>query len=84
MSFQLVTKRSFDKEFAGLPKDIQRRVADAFLALGENPFPPGCVKLKGSASYRIRVGDYRIIYSPDPANQIIRLLGVGHRREIYR
>lgn len=63
MSFRLVTKRSFDKEFAGLPKDIQRRVADAFLALGENPFPPGCVKLKGAASYRIRAGDYRVIYS---------------------
>jgi mRNA-degrading endonuclease RelE of RelBE toxin-antitoxin system len=46
VSFQLVTKRSFDKEFAGLPKDIQRRVTDAFLALGENPFPPDCVKLK--------------------------------------
>lgn len=84
MSFQLVSKRSFDKEFAGLPKDIQRRVADAFLALGENPFPPGCVKLKGTASYRIRVGDYRVIYHPDPPNKIIRLLAVGHRREIYR
>ena len=61
MSYQLVTKRSFDKEFAGLPKEIQRRVADAFLGLREHPFPPGCVKLKGTASYRIRVGDYRII-----------------------
>ena len=68
MSFQLVSKRSFDKEFAGLPKDIQRRVADAFQALGDNPFPP----------------DYRIIYCPDPGNQIIRLLAVGHRREICR
>ena len=84
MSCQLVTKRSFDKEFADLPKDIQRRVADAFLALRDNPFPPGCVKLRGTSSYRIRVGDYRIIYHPDPANQIIRLLAVGHRREIYR
>ena len=84
MSFQLVTKRSFDKEFASLPKEIQRRVADAFLALGENPFPPGCVKLKGTASYRIRVGDYRVIYGPDLENKIVRLLAVGHRREIYR
>ena len=84
MSFQLVTKRSFDKEFAALPKDIQRRVAEAFLALRDAPFPPGSVKLKGTASYRIRVGDYRVIYHPDPPNQIIRLLAVGHRREIYR
>jgi hypothetical protein len=49
MSFQLVTKKSFDKEFAELRPEIQRRVADAFLALGDQPFPPGCVKLKGSA-----------------------------------
>ena len=84
MSFQLVTKRSFDREFAGLPKDLQRRVADAFLPLAENPFPPGCVKLKGSASFRIRVGDYRVIYCPDTEKKIVRLLAVGHRREIYR
>ena len=84
MSFRIVTKRSFDKEFAGLPREIQRRVADAFLALGENPFPSGCVKLKGAASYRIRVGDYRVIYCPDTLNKIVRLLAVGHRREIYR
>lgn len=84
MSCQLVTKRSFDKEFPGLPKEIQRRGADAFLGLREHPFPPGCVKLKDAASYRIRVGDHRIIYCPDPPHQIVRLLAVGHRREIYR
>ena len=76
MSFRLLTKRSFDKEFAGLPQDTQRRVADAFLTLGENPFPPGSVKLKGSAGYRIRVGDYRVIYSPDTHNKVVRLLAV--------
>ena len=84
MSFQLVTKHSFDKEFAVLPKEIQKRVADAFMALAEQPFPQGCVKLKGTASYRIRVGDYRIIYWPDVESKIVRLLAVGHRREIYR
>ena len=84
MSYQLVTKRSFDKEFAGLPQEIQRRVTEAFLVLRNHPFPSGSVKLKGTASYRLRVGDYRIIYCPDPPNQIVRLLAVGHRREIYR
>ena len=84
MSYQLISKRSFDKEFAELPKDVQRRVADAFFTLRDNPFPPGSVKLRGASSYRIRVGDYRIIYCPDPPQKIIRLLAVGHRREIYR
>ncbi len=84
MSFQLVTKRSFDKEFANLPREIQQRLAAAFLGLGENPFPTGCVKLKDTDSYRIRLGDYRVIYCPDIDNRIVRLLAVGHRREIYR
>lgn len=84
MSYQLVTKRSFDKEFARLPADLQRRIAEAFLALRDHPFPPGCAKLRGTSCYRIRVGDYRIIYHPDLPSGIIRLLAVGHRREIYR
>jgi mRNA interferase RelE/StbE len=63
VSFQLVTKRSFDREFAALPEQIQ---------------------LRGSGFYRIRIGDYRLIYSPDTANRLVRLLAVGHRREIYR
>ena len=61
--------------------DQQRRVADAFLPLRENAFPRGCVKLAGTQSYRIRVGDYRIIYCPDTEKKIVRLLAVGHRRE---
>ena len=84
MSFQLVTKRSFDKEFTRLPKNLQCRVAEAFLTLRENPLPHGCVKLTATGSYRLRVGDYRIIYCPDLENKVVRLLAIGHRREIYR
>lgn len=56
MSFRLITKRSFEKEFVRLPKDLQHRIAEAFLALRDNPFPHGCVKLSGTDSYRLRVG----------------------------
>lgn len=84
MSFRLVTKGSFDKEFSRLPKELQRRVADAFLALRENSFPHGYVKLRASEACRLRVGDYRILYWPDLENKVIRLLAVGRRREIYR
>ncbi len=84
MKWQIVTKRSFDKEFAALQPDTQRRVADAVSKLADNPLPPGHTKLRGSNDYRIRLGDYRVIYSLNPAAHLVRLLAVGHRREIYR
>ena len=62
----------------------QRRVSEAFLALAENPYPVGCVKLRGSGFYRTRIGDYRVIYAPDTNTRVGRLLAIGHRREIYR
>lgn len=84
MKWQVVTKRSFDKEFAALQPELQRRVADALMKLADDPLPPGNKKLRGSGDYRIRVGDYRILYSLDGQAHIVRLLAVGHRREIYR
>lgn len=84
MKWQVVTKRSFDKEFAALQPDTQRRVADAILKLTDDPHPPGHKKLRGSGDYRIRIGDFRVLYSLDGAARIVQLLAVGNRREIYR
>jgi len=53
--------------------------------LGENPRPPGCVKLAGpDALYRIRIGDYRIVYQIRDAELLVVVVAIGHRREIYR
>lgn len=53
--------------------------------LAKNPRPDGCKKLQGGASaYRIRVGDYRVIYTVDDAVLIVAIERVGHRREVYR
>lgn len=84
MTWQVVTKSSFDKEFAALSPDIQRRIAPVLVGLGQEPFPAGCKKLRGSADYRVRVGDYRLIYEVDGEARQVRLLAVGHRREVHR
>jgi len=74
----------FDGVFFALPVDIQRRVEAAIDAMGLNLELYPHYRMTGGNRYRLRVGDYRIIYAVDiPKNQI-HLLAVGHRREIYR
>jgi mRNA interferase RelE/StbE len=64
---------------------LLRRLTQSMRDLGDNPRPAGCVKLAGPDSlYRIRVGDYRIIYQIRDAELLILVVRVGHRREIYR
>ena len=52
--------------------------------LAENPRPPGAIKLAGQEAYRIRVGDYRVVYAIADERLVILVVDVGHRREIYR
>jgi mRNA interferase RelE/StbE len=58
-------------------------VSEKLLALGENPRPHGCKKLRGRNGWRIRVGNYPVIYEIDDARQTIIVLNVGHRKDIY-
>ena len=54
------------------------------LALAENPRPSGVVKLSGREGWRIRIGDYRVIFMIDDAKKEVVIYAIGHRREIYR
>ena len=64
---------------------MQRRVIKAVEALADAPRPSGCKKLQGSEdTYRIRVGDYRVIYSVDDSILIVAIERIRHRREVYR
>ena len=73
------------RAFRNLPPDIQRRLDPAIMALANNPRPPGCIKLSGEESlWRIRVGDYRIVYQVQDDRRLVLVLKLGHRREIYR
>jgi mRNA interferase RelE/StbE len=62
-----------------------RRVVAALQILADNPRPPGCRKLTGSdRDWRIRVGDYRVVYEIDDKNREVRVMRIRHRREVYR
>ena len=63
---------------------MQVRISKAILALERNPFPSGCKKLKNRDGFRIRVGDYRVLYLTDAKSQQIVIGSIGHRRKIYR
>ncbi|MCB9761215.1 MAG: type II toxin-antitoxin system RelE/ParE family toxin [Alphaproteobacteria bacterium] len=84
MTWQLKFTSSARKELHKLPRDQQVRIAEAVRRLALNPRPPGCKKLKGSPNHRIRVGDYRVIYSVDEGQIRILILAIAHRREVYR
>ncbi len=85
MAYQLEVKRSAAKEMRGLPKYILHRAIAAIDNLAEDPLPHGCTKLLGhDLLYRIRVGDWRIVYEVDEEEEIVTVLAVKHRREVYR
>ena len=63
---------------------MQVRISKAILALENNPFPPGCKKLKNRDGFRIRVGDYRVLFLADAKLKKIVIGSIGHRREVYR
>ena len=84
MNYTVLILRRAQKELARLPLGIYERTKEAIWNLGNDPKPPGCRKLAGREGWRIRVGDYRIIYEIDPAQHSVTVLHVGHRRDVYR
>jgi mRNA interferase RelE/StbE len=82
--FRLKIKRSAEKELEALPSSIIVKIQAEVLSLANNPFPAGSKKLKGfKAMYRIRIGDYRVIYTVYHQTITIEILKIGHRKDIY-
>jgi len=84
VSWQIDIARDARKELAGLHPQMQVRISKAILALEKNPFPSGCKKLKNRDSFRIRVGDYRVLFLVDTKTKQLAIISIGHRREVYR
>lgn len=83
--YEILLVKQAEKDLKNLPIQIFDRVITAIKDLSSNPRPSGCLKLKNlSQDYRIRVGDYRIIYEIDNKNQIVKVMRVRYRRESYR
>jgi mRNA interferase RelE/StbE len=74
-----------DKQLRALPHLLQARIARAVRSLAENPRPPGCVKLADTDDlWRIRVGDYRVIFHIQDAKLLVLVVRIGHRRDVYK
>ncbi len=83
-SYSVVIKRSAERELRKIPAPDLRRVVTRMRGLAQEPHPPGCEKLSGQEQYRVRQGDYRIVYAVDDQARTIEIVKVGHRREVYR
>jgi mRNA interferase RelE/StbE len=83
LNYTIFIKPSAKKELLSLEKEVIRRIDRIILKLKDNPRFPGVIKLKGWNLYRIRVGDYRIVYTIDDENRIVEIIAIGHRRDVY-
>jgi len=83
--YRIVFTNSAAKEFRGLSKQLQQRIRLAIDGLQENPRPDGVKKLSGHNDlYRIRVGQYRVVYEIDDEVRVLTVTRVRHRRDVYR
>jgi mRNA interferase RelE/StbE len=83
-SYKVEWKRSAVKELRDLPKDAVERILKAIERLSDNPYPIGVRKLVGAEhTYRIREGNYRVLYTVTTSSLIVQIIGVGHRKDIY-
>jgi mRNA interferase RelE/StbE len=85
MSYRLILHATAVDEIGALPKTIKPRVKAAIDSLAETPVSRAASRLKGRANaYRLRVGNYRIIYEVHAAEVVVYIVGVAHRKEVYR
>jgi len=73
-----------EKEFLKLPKTERIKIRNKILTLEKDPRPSGSKKLRETAYFRIRVGDYRIIYGVDDELKLVTVLSIAHRKDVYR
>ncbi|RKY75877.1 type II toxin-antitoxin system mRNA interferase toxin, RelE/StbE family [candidate division KSB1 bacterium] len=82
--YKIELKKSAVKELNSIPdKDIKSIIRKIKL-LADNPRPDGCIKLTGKEQYRIRYGNYRILYSIEDDKLIVFVVKIGHRRDVYK
>lgn len=84
MNYTLRILTRAERELGGLPTVVYENVKNRIYALRENPRPPGCKKLKEYPGWRIRGGSYRVIYEIDDMAQMVTVVHVGHRKDVYR
>lgn len=82
--YKIEIKESAVKELDSIPRKDLKKIVQKIRSLSNNPRPNGCVKLSGREHYRIRQGDYRILYSIENEILVVYVIKIGHRKEVYR
>ena len=84
MTYQVVLSPSAERQLRKFDPDVRRRVQAVLELLAENPRPPAATKLVGGAGeWRVRTGDYRVVYEIQEGRLLVLVLRMGHRREVY-
>jgi mRNA interferase RelE/StbE len=84
VTYEVSILKSALKHLQKLPRDSQERLAEAMTDLRSSPRPVGAIKLAGRDAYRIRNGDYRVIYEIDDDSHTILIVAIAHREDAYR
>ncbi|MDH4362238.1 MAG: type II toxin-antitoxin system RelE/ParE family toxin [Nitrospirota bacterium] len=84
MSYALGILPRAQRELGALPTEIYQRLREAIFELAYEPRPQSSRKMIGREGWRLRVGDYRVLYEIDDVKQAITIVHVGHRRDVYR
>jgi len=82
--YTVTITRAALKELDSLSSVAQARVRAAIDSLADDPRPNSATQLRGSTAWRMRVGDYRVVYDIDDTQLTVTVIRVGHRREVYR
>ena len=82
---EILIELSAERDLRRLPQDLFKRIIPHIKKLKDNPRPDGCRKISGSENdWRIRIGDYRVIYEIDDKGKVVRIIKVRHRKESYK
>lgn len=84
MKYEVRIIHAAEKEMDRLPRAVHARISRKILSLEDNPRPKGAKKLSGREEYRLRVGDYRVLYTIDDKKCVVTIFAIGHRGEVYR
>ena len=82
--YRIEIKKSAIKELHSIPKNDLQKIVAEIKSLSDDPRPMGCIKLPGSERYRIRQGNYRVLYSIEDEILTVYVVKIGHRKDIYR
>lgn len=84
MKYKVKLKKSATKQLRKLDKKQIERILIKIYLLADNPYPNGAEQLTGQKAFRIRVGDYRVIYEVHNKQLLVQVIRLGHRKEVYK